>query len=486
MSGGASDETIDMTGSASPPDGEPSLRFRLGRLATELQWQGLLRELPVAVYMTDAAGRITFFNETAAKLWGYRPEIGKARYNGALRLFRSDGTPLPHEEAPLARSLRERRPILGMQTIAQRPDGSRVHFIAYPTPLFNAAGELTGAVSLMIDVTARHETEQAALRLAAIVESSDDAILAKDLTGTITSWNDAAERLFGYSAEEVVGRPMAILIPRERRDEESKILARIRAGERIDRQETIRRRKDGSLVEVSLSVSPLKNPNGRIIGASTIVRDITEQKRAEERQELLLREMSHRVKNLFALSSAIVSLSGRSSGSVEELVRSVQDRLSALARGHDLTLADRQERSAKPTTLHTLIRTIIAPFEASAGDNVSIAGPDVPVAGNVVTGLALVFHELATNAAKYGALSDFDGRVEIVTAINDAELSLYWTERRGPPVSGPPGASGFGTWLADSTLKSQLHGTLTREWRPEGLAIAMTLSLAKLDGSGRA
>ncbi len=287
---------------------------------------------------------------------GYRPEIGKARYNGALRLFQADGTPLPHERGPLARSLRKRRPVLGMQTVAQRPDGSRVHFIPYPTPLFNAAGELTGAVNLMIDVTERHEAEQSALRLAAIVESSEDAIWAKDLTGAITSWNGAAQRLFGYSAEEVVGRPVTLLIPLERHDEEPEILARIRAGERINQFETVRRRKDGSLLEVSYSVSPLKNADGQIVGASTIVRDITEQKRARERQALLLQEMSHRVKNLFALSSAIVTLSGRSSSSVDELVRSVQDRLAALARGHELTLADFQQKGvAEPTTLHTLI-----------------------------------------------------------------------------------------------------------------------------------
>ncbi len=486
LSGGAPDKTIDMTESASPSDAEPSLRFRLSRLATELQWQGLLRELPVAVYMTDAAGWITFYNEAAAKLWGYRPEIGKARYNGALRLFRPDGTPLPHEEGPLALALRERRPLLGMNTIAERPNGSRVHFIPYPTPLFNAAGELTGAVNLMTDVTERHEAEQAALRLAAIVESSEDAILAKDLTGTITSWNAAAQRLFGYSAEEVVGRPVTILIPLERHDQETEILARIRAGERINQFETVRRRKDGSLVEVSYSVSPLKNADGRIVGASTMVRDITEQKRARERQALLLQEMSHRVKNLFALSSAIVSLSGRSSSSVEELVRSVQDRLSALARGHELTLADQGERPAKPTSLHTLIRTIVAPFEASAGERVAIAGPDVPVVGHAVTSLALVFHELATNAAKYGALSGPGGSVEIATAVTDAELNLSWAEHAGPPVSGPPSAAGFGTLMADGTVKSHLHGTLSREWHPAGLVIAMTLPLAQLNGSGPA
>ncbi|MGO4123186.1 PAS domain S-box protein [Inquilinus sp. YAF38] len=473
-----------MTGSATPSEPERSLRFRLGRLATELQWQGLLRELPVGVYMTDAAGWITFYNEAAARLWGYRPEIGKARYNGALRLFRPDGTSLPHDQAPLALSLRNRQPALGMHAVAERPDGSRAHFVPYPTPLFNAAGELTGAVNLLIDVTERYEAEQAALRLAAIVESSEDAILAKDLTGAITSWNAAATRLFGYSAEEVVGRPVTMLIPLERHDEEPEILARIRAGERIDQFETVRRRKDGSLVEVSYSVSPLKSAEGRIIGASTIVRDITEQKRARERQVLLLREMSHRVKNLFALSSAIVTLSGRSSNSIEELVRSVQDRLAALSRGHELTLADLQQQGvAKPTTLHSLIRTIVAPFEASVDERVSIAGPDVPVAGHAVTGLALIFHELATNAAKYGALSGSDGGVEIVTAVKGDELSLSWTEHGGPPMSGAPGSKGFGTWLSDGTVKSQLRGTLSREWRPDGLVITMTVPTAQLNGS---
>lgn len=473
-----------MTEPATPSEPEPSLRFRLGRLATELQWQGLLRKLPVAVYMTDAAGWISFYNEAAAKLWGYRPEIGKARYNGALRLFRPDGTPLPHDEAPLALSLRNRQPALGIHAVAERPDGSRAHFVPYPTPLFNAAGELTGAVNLMMDITERYEAEQAALRLAAIVESSEDAILAKDLTGAITSWNAAATRLFGYSAEEVVGRPVTMLIPLERHDEEPEILARIRAGERIEQFETVRRRKDGSLVEVSYSVSPLKSAEGRIVGASTIVRDITEQKRARERQALLLREMSHRVKNLFALSSAIVTVSGRSSNSVEDLVRSVQDRLAALARGHELTLAGLQQQGvAKPTTLHSLIRTIVAPFETSVGERVSIAGPDVPVAGHAVTGLALIFHELATNAAKYGALSGPDGGVQIVTAVKGDELSLSWTERGGPPVSGAPGSEGFGTWLSDGTVKSQLRGTLSREWRPDGLVITMAVPTAQLNGS---
>ncbi len=130
-----------------------------------------------------------------------------------------------------------------------------------------------------------------------------------DLNGVIMSWNAGAQRLFGYTAEETIGRSVTMLIPEERHDEEPAILARIRRGERIDHYETVRRRKDGSLVNISLTVSALRNRYGKIIGASKIGRDISERKRAEEQQQLLLREMNHRIKNLFAVSNSVAALS---------------------------------------------------------------------------------------------------------------------------------------------------------------------------------
>lgn len=136
--------------------------------------------------------------------------------------------------------------------------------------------------------------ERAAHHYAAIVELSQDAILSKDLDGVITSWNRGAQRLFGYAAEEVVGRSVTILIPSDRENEEPMILQRIRRGERIEHYETVRRRKDGSLVDISLTVSPIRDPAGKVIGASKIARDITERRRAQEQRELLLREMNHR------------------------------------------------------------------------------------------------------------------------------------------------------------------------------------------------
>ena len=154
--------------------------------------------------------------------------------------------------------------------------------------------------------------DRAAQHYAAIIESSDDAILSKDLDGVILTWNAGAERLFGYTAEEAIGKPVTIIIPADRLEEERAILDKIRRGEGVHSLKTVRRRKDGSVIDISLTVSPIRDANGRIVGASTIARDISELKKTRERQQLLLREMNHRVKNLFALTGSIIGLSARS------------------------------------------------------------------------------------------------------------------------------------------------------------------------------
>ncbi len=257
----------------------------------------LLQALPAALYMTDAAGRITFYNEAAAQLWGCRPTLGTAEFCGSWKLYWPDGTPLPHAECPMALALKERRPIRGMEAVAERPDGTRVPFIPYPTPLFDASGALLGAVNMLVDITERQEAEQrlreseARYRaIAAIVKSSDDAIVSKDLNSIITSWNQGAERLFGYSAEEAIGKSVTMLIPPDRQDEEPAILARIRRGERVEHYESVRQRKDSSTIDISLTISPIRDKDGKIVGASKIARDISFRKRAEEQQRLIFRE----------------------------------------------------------------------------------------------------------------------------------------------------------------------------------------------------
>lgn len=337
---------------------------------------------------------------------------------------------------------------------------------------------------MLVDVTERERAEHDTQLLASIVESSDDAIVSKDLNGTITSWNPGATRLFGYSAEEVIGKSITILIPEDRLNEESTILNRIRCGARIEHYETIRRRKDGSLVEISLTVSPVRDAQGRIMGASKIARDISERRRAQEQQNLLLREMSHRLKNLFAVASGVVTLSARYATTPEEMAKAVRDRLDALTRACDLTrpgLIDPAEKSGRDTTLHALARTIFSPYMDSKGcDRIVISGPEVPIRGSAATSLALLLHEFATNAAKYGALASVSGCVRVDWSVDEDELALTWEECGGPPVERQPECEGFGSLLARRIVSSQFRGRLCHDWKLEGLRMYLSVPIEQL------
>ena len=173
----------------------------------------ILDDLPAAIYVTDALGRITYFNEAAATLWGHRPTIGTSEWCGSWKLFWPDGRALPHGECPMAVAVKEKRRVRGIEAVAERPDGTRVPFLPYPTPLFDASGTVIGAVNMLIDMTDRKRAEETKQRLAAIVQFSDDAIISKNLEGIIESWNVAAERIFGYTAEEAIGQSIEMLIP---------------------------------------------------------------------------------------------------------------------------------------------------------------------------------------------------------------------------------------------------------------------------------
>jgi len=216
-------------------------------------------------------------------------------------------------------------------------------------------------------LTHRKQDENAQ-RLASVVESSDDAIISKDLDGIVRSWNKGAERLFGYTAQEVIGKPITILFPPDRIDEEPCILERLRRGERVGHYETERRRKDGTLVDVSLTVSPIFSTDGRVIGASKIARDISVAKKAREHQRLLLAEIMHRVKNTLATVQAIASQTLCESPGEEQ--RAFMARLHALGKAHDLLITDRWDRAP----LRAIVEAAIEPFQS---DRFTLEGPDV-------------------------------------------------------------------------------------------------------------
>ena len=307
----------------------------------------------------------------------------------------------------MALTLQEGKSCRGQQAVAERPDGTRVPYMAFPTPFYDPSGSLVGAVNVLVDVSEHQRAERVERRLAVtIVESSDDAIISKDLNGIIATWNKAAERLFGYAADEVVGKSITIVIPPERRHEEIGILDRIRRGEPIDHFETQRRRKDGSLVDISLSISPVTDETGTIIGASKIARDITEQKRREQQISLLAREADHRTNNLLGGSAGDRSPHARAN-SAPELKKAIEGRLRALANAHGMMAQSRWAGA----DLRQLVIMELSPYFRDGDPRAQIDGPKVLLKPDGAQALAMAVHELATNAVKYGALSIPAGKV---------------------------------------------------------------------------
>jgi PAS domain S-box-containing protein len=239
----------------------------------------VLNALPVAIYTCDANGYIRMFNRAAAELWGREPELGKEMWCGSWKLYHPDGRPFPLDECPMAIVLKNGFVIPNQEIIVQRPDGSRRTVISHPKAIMNDQGRIIGAVNMLVDITSRKNAEEDSAWLTAIIQSSEDAVISKTLQGIVTSWNPGAEKLFGYTASEMIGQPINKLIPPDRFEEEPEILRQIQMGQRVSHFETKRVTKQGELIDISLAISPIKNSNGIIIGASKIARDITAQKK---------------------------------------------------------------------------------------------------------------------------------------------------------------------------------------------------------------
>ncbi len=268
---------------------------------SEVRKSAILQSALDGIIAMDGEGRITDINPAAERILGYRRQEALGKAMGELM---APGR-LRHEDRGSPWTLLEALgdPVVGrrIELTAVRRDGS-----AFEAELAVSRSRLDNGEVLFTaylrDLTEAKRAERSAAQLASIVESSDDAIVSKDLDGIIKTWNGGAERLFGYAAEEVIGKSITILIPPDRIEEEPRILARIRRGERVDHYETVRRKKDGSLVDISLTVSPMKDRQGRIIGASKIARDITERKIAEAK----LRESERHLKELLAAIPAAI------------------------------------------------------------------------------------------------------------------------------------------------------------------------------------
>jgi PAS domain S-box-containing protein len=409
-------------------------------------------------------GPIEFWNTGAERLYGFTSE--EAVGHGSHALLQ---TKFPIEFSALITQLQNKRYWSGeLRHICK--DGREV--------IVESRQQLLGdgtVIEVNRDVTERkqievalRESDQQSRWLAAIVDSSDDAIVSKNLDGVITSWNKGAERIFGYTAEEAIGKPITIVIPQDRQDEERMILTRIRRGERIDHFETVRQHKHGSLITVSLTVSPVKDAEGKIVRASKTARDITEQKRIQEQLTILAREAEHRSKNLLASVQATVNLS--QSDTPEGLKRAIEGRIKALAIVHSLFVETRWIGAE----LSTIATQEFAPYSEKGKTRVRIEGPPVLLEPSVAQAIAMTLHELATNAAKYGALSVPNGEVDLKWSHEaNRRLHLRWTETGGPTVQEPT-RKGFGGRIIEQMI-GQLKGETIFHWRAEGLVCEITL-----------
>jgi PAS domain S-box-containing protein len=377
------------------------------------QLQVTLASIGDAVIVTDPDGRVTFLNPVAAALTGWTPQDAAGQplehvFRIINELTRQD------VENPVTRVYREKAVVaLANHTALITRDGREVPIEDTAAPIHADGGEIGGAVLVFRDVTEARRAREARLRLAAIVESSDDAIIGKSLDGTITSWNRGAERLYGYRAEEIVGRPLSLLVPPEHPDELPALMERVRRGEYIEHFETERVRKDGSRVEVSLSISPIRDARGAIIGASKIARDITARRQEERRKNEFLALLAHELRGPLAPlrnGLELMKLAGDDRPAAEEaravmerqlqhMVRLVDDLLdvSRISRGK---LQLRKER----LTLEEVLRHALEVCGQTVREHhrLTVSLPDEPLLVDADrTRLAQVLCNLLNNAAKY-------------------------------------------------------------------------------------
>ncbi len=448
---------------------------------------------PNGIVMANREGRIVLINSQAEKMFGYAHSelVGQsiealvpARFRGGHPGHRAEFFSTPAS-----------RPMgAGRDLFALRKDGTEFPVEIGLNPIETEEGVM--ALSTIVDITERQQAEQARRRLAAIVESSMDAIVSKDLNGKITSWNQSAERLFGYTAGEIVGQPITVLIPPEQKEEETKILQRVRAGERIQSYETLRRRKDGSLVNVSLTVSPIKDDRGAIVGASKIARDITERKLAEERiraslreKDVMLQEIHHRVKNNLQVVSSLLNLQSMNMKNPEALTALAESRsrVQTMALVHEKLY---QSRNLSELDFAEFARSLTANLLRAFGFRPDAVGLRVEMEHvlldiNRAIPCALILNELVSNAFKYAFPAGRRGEVwvrlertpkdELRLVVGDNGVGL-------PKGFDPAQAQSLGLQLVQ-TLVRQLSGAINVN-STNGTEYAITFNGAKTTTAG--
>ena len=359
-------------------------------------------------------------------------------------------------------------------------DDGKSSFLLRIRPYRSLNNVIDGVSITLVDISERKQLDKARAHLAAIVESSEDAIISHDLNGLVTSWNHGAEKIYGYTTAEIIGQPMSTLLAADQVDEWPVNLERLRNGETLTNFDISRTTKNDRSIHLSLTISPIRDDKGRIVGASAVARDIADRKAAEERATLLMSELDHRVKNILAVVSSVVSQTLRLASTPEATTKEIEGRIMAIARAHNLVA----DQGGVGSSLGEIFRTELKPFIQDS--NLKIDGAAILLTSNASLIVALAVHELTTNAAKYGSLSVPGGRLDIRWTTESGEgttrLRILWQENGGPPVTLPK-HRGFGTKLIEMSLVRGLGAQVERVFDPSGVRCEITLPLSPEVGS---
>ncbi len=319
------------------------------------------------------------------------------------------------------------------------------------------------------DIRERKRADANLARMAAVAAASHDALYGASLNGIIEAWNPGAEHLLGFTEAEALGQHVSLLTDPSHHDEQLRFLERVSTGETIRPFDTIRKTKDGRLIDVSMAMSPVFTPDGKVTAASVALHDIGERKEWDKRQRLMNRELAHRVKNSFAILQAIMRSTLKTSPDPQQFATAFSGRLHSMAAAHDVLTAN-DWRGAE---LGALLRHQLSHYVT--GQRIHLTGGIVNLAAEHAAPLSLIFNELATNAVKYGALSIPQGRIDIGWQVKPngprgGIIEMSWVESGGPVILAT-GKRGFGSTLIE---RSFAGADVHMRFPPEGMTCSLS------------
>jgi PAS domain S-box-containing protein len=457
---------------------------------TEGQFAILAESLPQLVWSTRPDGYHDYFNRRWHEFTGLTPDqsVGKG-WNSAVH---PDDLPMVLERW---RKALEKGQIYEGEYRIRRFDGHYCWMLGRGIPIQDLSGSIVRWFGTCTNIDAQKSAEEALRAMEAqyrlALEAARLGTWQVDLDKGLVSWDTRTCALFNIPTEGLQSIPLEEALERIHPDDQAPVKERMAAA--MDPGSDGRYEAEYRAILPDDSVRWVR-ANGqahfvreggtsRATSLSGVISDITEQRASEEAQRLLTRELTHRVKNLFAIANGMVSMTARTAKDPKEMATALRGRLGALSRAHELVqpVPTSGRRFGPDTSLEQLIQAVLAPY-MQAESRIGVGGPGVRVGPNTTTSLALVLHELATNAAKYGCLSGPEGELAIEWTTNGEVVELHWTEIGGPPIESAPSFEGFGSQLAQRSIAGQLGGTLNREWRREGLHVHMIIPLSRLAG----